>query len=1005
MLQSQNVILKNRISEDFSKLSPKLKQLVAYYDHALYLSLPLAEQKLVRKLTPDEIQRIIARLSPQQYRQLDELCPVAITLYTYNHDKAAYHKRLPEDKNKLDMQKMYEQSRSQYLRYKQWKKRDRLNQESTVENQVYDSAVSLQADGVIQSFAMETFSLPLSASSVETFSAPQQPYTFNEFTNEYHYHVNTDEFVDPLFLTANRKAIDLFLPGKSGLDVSLVRTYNSLQSKLMQPSYVMNNDPDTPSAEGNQATITDPASVPGFIATGWSLNLPVMSRNIVTKEIQEVHQKEECPGAGYENTGICYTTSYMPVDIDPVEKVIFTLDDGSTYEFRNGVIQHYPYQNVAFTQTANEYQLILNERITYVFDADGRIARKTNEWGDQVSYTYAGSNIVVIDSYGRELTIYRNEKAVITGFAVRDEGKVIKQLAYDVTPEQRTVEYRKWSPESIETVTEAIPYWQLNAVIDTTQRGQELQLESYDYEDMGPAQLADFNMKPNGYEYQATPDWNVDFNEGNNQILVWEQADTYYDLESVVDRRAESYGEIPYLLLKSIHYYNGLNATFYYQSYNPQWSSLPYTDMESSNKRGSTRLYQDRYALQYVGYHAVQQVNLTYTEDGQEKEISLDYQNLHTDHGHLMVEYWQNAKGNVPRLRGSSRFADQQTIERTEYVADGKKRTYRHYQHNGEDFLLQYEWTTAEGLASLDFSENDAHYTTEPAQVTAYQYPEHGLKPVNVQRFAGTIADPQHPSIDSAAQPTRTTIAYDTWGLPVAVTDELGNVTRYEYNGPYHQLTRKTVASADGVTAWEENVTFYSASDSDSTKQNQPKQHTSVQHYPQPQNVSNVQTDTVMIDYLAYDADHRVLQQVESASGAQMGQEPTQTKRSYTYTARGQVASESTEVSLEQGQAQSTLTLAYAYWENGNVKQVTYPDQSTVSYAYDSLNRVTSVTFQPVAAAARTTMWSYDDGQRKVTSHGRMAVCKRRGILRLASPSKDRRRKEAKAAFCLSTKR
>lgn len=821
-----------------------------------------------------------------------------------------------------------------------------------------------------------------------SLTEPTPSFKVNEFNSDYQYSVKTDNLVDPVYRTANHSVTDISLMGKEGLDLNLTRSYQSLSSKILSPQYtpLVGNFGETPGTD----------KINGFIATGWSLNLPNMQ---LTTQIPDVRPNvlacsavnNPCEGnlnANIPTNG--YLTRYS-LQSSNVEKVIFTLENGNQIEFRDGIPYKYPFKNVSYSKTNTSpamYQLKLNEKLTYTFDESGRIISKENQYGDKITYYYNSSltngneNIVITDSYQRTITIFRqpdlnfpNRPLIITGIKVMQGSDVVKELKYDVARAVGDISYRNWNEQTGEVEIIDNPqlgYWKLNSVIDKT-KGSNV-LESYDYYPIDTTKLADFNFKSDGYAYSSDAEGNpIPYDSAacpdSNKICYskqwrWTQDNQYVESDSVVQVNNHQYGEIAYSLLKNIHFYNGLSVKFNYQNYNAGWSTNPeYTQKEQY--RGSTRLYNDPYALSYFGYHAVERVDFLYTEEGQIKIVSDYYKNDHKDHGWQFNEYWKQDKAQIARLRDSSRYGDKQTIVEQQQVGTVLNPTYRHYRYepDGIQFVLKYAWTAPWNFNVLDIMDGGVHYTNRDHQITKYEYAPGTNQPIAIWSYVNNVVDNQQPPEPSGTD-IKEMYTYDDWGLPLTYIDKVGNHTTNVYGGPHHQISNITRASADNLFQNVMEVEHYSINDPEANKRSQPKKMTSTQKYPDPVTGNQI-TASHVIDYILYDKNRKVTQSKEYSISGTPTDQPPLAERKYTYTELGQLASVTETARLGEDLYDLTLNLqsSYEYDLLGNITRISKPEYNYTEAAYDHLGRITSIKFKN----NRKKVFQYNDDSRKVS--------------------------------------
>lgn len=945
----------NQIAE-FRKLNLAMQQIITYF-YPKYRILLTEEQQLeLNNWNEEEVKQRILNLDKGDQDKLDLLFPIVLQYVNYYTNRLGYSEKYGHEYS-TEEQNNYEESIKD------------LNIKTTEK-------------------ALENINKISMANSNEYHVSP--------FKNEYNYSIQTNELVDPLYRTANENVLDLSLSGKEGLDITIERRYNSLQSNVLDADYTTYSDSGYYyQAQGNKAVTQDLNKMLGYIATGWSMNLPGATMANIEAEIAPWTNSYGCY-PGYQGTTTCYNSGYSYKSVAAYEKVLFSLEDGSKIEFRNGVPYDYPYQNVSYSKSLNattgknEYQLTVNEKITYRFNDQGEVLNKTNQYGEKIVYSYENNNeaknIVITDSYGRKITIYRNADSVITGFKVEDGTTVIKQVEYNtVKNTTNNVMYRKWTSSGYTNVTENLSYYQLVDVKDKTDLQNIKMLATYDYYSIDSTKLADFNMKPD-YAFNFT---------GPNGEMVIDPNKQYYssawtwaadeskpaqaiEFGQVTDANRNSYGEIPFLLLKNINYLNNVKVTFNYQNYNTAWSQQS-NIVDQENVRGSTRLFQDKHALQYLSYHPVESVGFAYVEQDKTKLITTYYNNIHLDHGQQFNEYWKNDLTNINRLKNSSRFGHQQTIETKSIDASGNyNRTYKQYLNNGQDYILGASWDAGYGSSvnKLRLTENGFVHDYVDI-IKTYDY-EAGKK-LPIREVEGSFSDVawlivllpstqifKSSNYSSTAVKQISEFTYDNWGLPLSVKDPIGNVTTYQYNGPFHDLSKTVMNSADNQNSSIQETTFYPSNDSDINKRNQVWKTTLTNQYKDPVDSTVAKADVKTTELLAYNDEHKAVSAKSYASGSQYGGSSI-TLNTFSYTSRGQLKTQSSQAMLGSGQTPTNLTNTYEYYPNGQLKQMNYPDQSVSSYKYDFLNRKIEETFTPTNGQPRTTSITYDDTLRKVS--------------------------------------
>ncbi|NBI31023.1 S8 family serine peptidase, partial [Chengkuizengella marina] len=945
-IDSQGIPPKER--KELPQLEGDLLLIAAYFDPDFFDQLNKEEKSELFHLETELINEKIAALNEEDYKTLEELLPVAITQYQYHTNPEAYMKELQKDQP-----------------------------EQSDVNPLQDSEKLLSKTAVVD-------------------------YTFTEFNNEYTYDIKSNQFVDPLYRTANRSATDIYLPGKNGFDIVLTRQYNSLDSKIMQPEA---------NRSSNYANEIDPEDVKnGFIATGWSLNLPYleMDLDINGKIVHDINYLGE--DSSDEDV---YVNNYIFDEDEPSMKFVFTVENGSSYEFRltdiNGSpkmeLVNHPYVNeVSLEVRANGFRQHFNfengpdqyndnmlgfdiETFTlgvgntlYDFDDQGRIIQKYSHINNMiVDYEYVNNDIIITDTLGRIITIYRNDDLVISRIKAMDStGNTIQEVNYDTSYRSQNITYKYSSDSNI--IDRNVSFWRLNAVKDESHNV----LESYDYYTVDSTTLADFNLLLEPYTHYTRDDDGRrirdedDYDDPNTYLEKWISDDdsTFFEVFDIYDKQIDKYAEIPYLLLKNITFNNGTQLKFNYDQYNPRW--FDYDGINEMGmaveERNSTRLFLDRYALQHMSYLAVNRIDFNYEDAVNPSSMNyIEYENLHRDHGWNFKEYWKNEKSKIPRLRSSSRFGDRQTIKET--TSSGKE-TYYHYVNNGSTFLLNYTWINDSKESEFQFVEDGQTYLSQSSVVTEYSYLRDATKPRSIYQYtdeipsywerveedgyndALLIKNEQFPLINSLDTINKlvSRYEYDSYGKVVQEVDPLGNVTTYEYDDAnFHQLSNVTLYSADGLTTYQKEL-FYDDYMPDFT--------TETYTYQDPFSSSNkldvFKTDVQYINELLTSLDIY-------ASGDQFGTEKIVTEKDFTYTDDAKLKTETTKVTLEEGQSPTSLTIQYDYNTDGTIKEIIYPDTSEVEYDYDYLDRIKTYRQVPFGGDIRTTTVDYVNDERKVT--------------------------------------
>ncbi|MBW7473875.1 hypothetical protein K0T92_03890 [Paenibacillus oenotherae] len=957
LLRKQDLLPSER-SKAMDKLPAFMKQIMAYFYPAQFDSLQESEKLAVLSWGSKEVNQAIASLSAAQLKQLEALAPVAIEHRDFHQDKKTY---------KVKHAPLYDKSEPDH-----------------------------------EAEPAKSPKKPKAAQNVSVLSAPGNgKYVYRPFTNEYNYKVNTDDLVDPIFRTANRTVTDLSLAGKPGLDLNLIRTYNSLGSQVLEPHYISRNvfqeGPGEEGDFGNFGEKPDSSYQTGFIATGWQLNLPQMEAQFILKGVQAEtvacattdNPCQQGSNVNVQTSG--YQTNYKEVLLDtPYEKIIFTLEDGSSIEFRDRVPYRYPYKDAAYSVNEQDQHILSLQGgwITYTFSPTGEILSKKNALGDQLTFTYpTQSRTIITDSYGRTITLYRtqdlsisaeDDKWVITGFDVRENNVLTRKIQYDVTRAAADLVTRTWTENNgeIGLADKHIGYWQLDRVRDLTAGNHTL--ESYEYYPIDNTRMADFNLKPDGVTYrsdsQGLPVTGSCADVAKTCFgAAWSWEDGQLaEMDHVLKKNNQRYGEIAYLLLNKVKTLQGLTIKYNYQSYNANWDQNTHVTQQEQY-RGTTRLYQDKNVLQYFGYHAIERIDYLYQQEGAAKLLSNYYANEHQDHGWTYNEYWKTPKQSVPRLQASSRFGDKQTIREDVQRGESTETSYRQYriEPKASGYLLKFSWNQPWNYMVLQQTESNVTYTNADHLVSAYEYPpvaDQSMelllpKPSKIYQYAGQVTDHQNPPLYQAKHLIEQT-QYDDWGQPLTITDAIGNKTSVEYEGPFHQVSRQTMQSADQKTSAKTETVYYP---SGHAYRFLPAVRTQSQKYPNPMNTVQTQEDVTITDYSAYSSDHQVLEVKER----EVGGEGQQTRTAFTYTPSGQLQTETVWARLEADAQPSPITLSYEYDAAGRLTKEILPDSSQTTYAYDDLDRIRSSVFIPGdgTSGSRSYTIQYDDANRVVAVH------------------------------------
>lgn len=806
--------------------------------------------------------------------------------------------------------------------------------------------------------------------------------------SSYKYEENTNDAIDPIYRTSNQKNVDLNLKGRNGLDISLVRSYNSLNAKITDPTYSNENltADQIEQCKENITYFTNESDCLGnipqtawlhsnenFIATGWELNIPTMSKtfrdSIRWLYVPSAYTDPNSPE--YYLTEF-YSRSYGHSIED--QELTFRLDDGTTYTFQGTKTtpSKQPYDNVTYTRGSNNhYYLTVNDQITYEFTFDditgtGQILSKSNRLGDQITYNYQSDRIVITDTVARTIEVHYapiqsgEVSKQITGIIVKDSsGTVIYQLEYQTSFKSLNTSLRKFQSDENETYgiqNVSTSYVQLNAVYDMIGNHQ---LETYTYFDPNTIGThADFNMEDD-YKFKNDA-------EGSPKLEVGKM-----ESSDIVEREGQTYGELVYLLLKSIDTDTGLKTQYEYQFYNPTWINAQDYLLRDA-MRGTTRLYLDQWVLTYIGYHPVIDVTYSYNSQDSSSKVLMDKVKGENN----TEEVWRYPRIDTGRLRSSLvRNGDIVSTAWTRDQIDYKEIQTDTYRLNPLGIMvLASQISETEGLTnSLDSVEGSTRYIYAPKQVETYVYDNLKTNPSTIYSSdAGFSQDPKPDKIRMyLEQPlvgppaginnyaTKNKLEYDTFGFVVSATDDLGNTTIYQYNGPNHQTSYSKLTAADGLTTVETTYSYNTNGVVDKVTQHNSFLDEGVK--------KTDKTETVYSQFNAYQQPGHM--QVTS-TGDQV--DTTMVRNTdLQYSSNGlHVTQQTSYVTLHTDGTPEEVTTQYQYDIRDRLTKTIYSDGSAVDYSYDWKDRLISETFTPSGSNpgnARTATYIYDDATRTIT--------------------------------------
>ncbi|SFF46779.1 RHS repeat-associated core domain-containing protein [Paenibacillus algorifonticola] len=921
-----------------------MKKLAVYFYTELTPLLETEQLFEVLDLTAEELPVLINKLTEAQQVLLRELTPLTMQQYDYDHN--------------------YEEVLAQ--------------QNVEVEVPFIEANGNPKLEAIVdqyESVTASTYSSQAKKSGRVSTSSTGNSFRFTEKNSEFQYKANTDSNVDPIYKTANQKDVDLYLPGRNGLDFSLVRSYSSLNAKIMQPS--LDGDLSNPVCHPDNAAFQ--TGLPdcmgnfpypsyydygygddlGFIATGWSLNIPKMTEGTISATIAST----------LTSTNINF---YNRATYSTTDTITFDLDDGSSYEFRGNdkTPYNHPYNNVTYFYNGTGYSLVLDDKITYTFNRDGQILSKSNRLGDQITYDYQqhANRIIITDSIGRKIQTDGPLGAPpygIQGFTVTDpQGNLTHKIKYNMETDNPVMQVRTYVFGTTEEYRNdenprSVFFSKLTSVVDVLANKT---LKTYTYQTPSLTTRADFNFEDDYMYYMENGKPVLDFLNGAES-------------NEIIQRDNKVHGEINYLLLDKVTDYSGLETNFKYRPYKWDWF-LEVNGYKREQDRGTMRLYLDPWNLTYIGYHPVTNVYYSYTNKAGEKKFLTQDVAIFSSYAQ---EIWTTPKtGGIVenfRLKNSNEFRRPEfavtiSLDLGEY-REGSTTVYR---PSGKGSFVPVNESKGQlGFYNfLKFKEEGNDYGISFQENQAYQYDPGKNKPYltkvfgndnksDIHKFLSSGNDRTLPAnLDKYASLYRT--EYDAFGYVIYQEDPYGNKMEMAYGGPYHQISSQKQTAADGLTKSEITYTY----NADGT----PLRTTQLGSYRDPATPSVVRQDQTVTDYLNYNSSKQPTRIRTTSSGSQYDQQPTEAIVDMQYDASNlHVIKETTNVTLGKGKTPTPLVVLYEYDNKDQLKKQTFPDGSTVTYSYDPSGRMASESYTPSAAnpgAVRTTNYTYDDAQRLV---------------------------------------
>ncbi|RKN71861.1 RHS repeat domain-containing protein [Paenibacillus ginsengarvi] len=946
--------------------SVEMLQLASFYYPTLSALLRTSELDTVLRWTNEEVSSKVASLSSEEQRIMAQYTPAVINIM-----KAKTEIRVPNSSGQgisVVQSSVYGKG---------------LESKSTVTGSVYKANLTntTQIDDA-------------------TYRKPIEPVV---------YKTTTDGSIDMIHRTSTQQDADVSLPGLHGLDLNLVRSYNSIsaQTTYLRSIYsgsgpVISCTESGPSFFDPVYNEEDPTTDCGVmreqddlyagirqnaIATGWTLNIPTITQS--TKPVFE-HQIHPQLGYGFYNArGYDIVTT-------------ITLEDGQVYQFKGG--SNKPFNVVDENVTLNwsfdhsYYYLVVDDSITYTFYynrlgsstyqlASNGIVSKSNPYGDVIRYTrgdlwydghssYVSGKLIISDTVGRKVTIEMDSSGMKSILVQDPAGNQTHHIRYD-----RTLVYN-------DEYVRVYGYVRLDKVVDVQ---SSRTLKSYTYYD------------PNEWMADATNEDDIKYSVNATGQPILDVTVNGQPVEnSLVDQKKNQvFATINYLLLKEVNDDIGFKTTYTYQAYDPNWNTYGSFE-ERSRKRGTVRSFRDAFNVLYTGYHPVVNVYYDYqAQDGTQKRLSRTL----SGKADQAPEIWAYPKtsgvqGNFHLSQaGSYRDGSQPaTIIQTNYDGFSETETTEYFTTTLESMAKRYTAITKSASPTpIQVAENNQQYRVTDTEVVSYQYDPGQTRPYLIKQWVdGGTSDPKPPGIADFLRygnnrnlpanvnnyATLTKAEYDTYGYVVYQEDAKGNKTENQYGGPYHALTYTKTTASDGSLVAEKVLEYMPLTRSYSCYNEDTMQtETCTLTYYDVYKITNTstyrdaasgafKTDTVVEEYLNYDPTRSVPTTVKvTTSGSQYGLQPTVTEKTLAYDSKGlHVVGSSSQVTLSVGQPQQTSTAGYQYNNRDQLTKRTYPDNSYVEYRYDHKNRPVEETFTPVGGAVRKTTILYDDLNRKITT-------------------------------------
>ncbi|NGQ97128.1 type IV secretion protein Rhs [Brevibacillus sp. SYP-B805] len=648
-------------------------------------------------------------------------------------------------------------------------------------------------------------------------------------------------------------------------------------------------------------------------AVGWEFSVPTMEK-VTSEQYVTVKDVQLDPNS---------QKYYAAKREDP--RYYIQLDDGTSLEYFGGFV-NYPYRDAWFRDDGSTKTLYIHNYKYEFMDNDNLIV-KSNIYGDKITYwVYGdGSPAWIEDSVGRYITFeYGSSTVDLYVYQDKSKSKLLKHLKY------------LRSGKQLLSVQE-IP-------VKNGSEGTPVTIAQYAY----LVREAYFNLNK---------EYTIDKTVTDQNLL---ESSRYIATDKSTRKK------LPYLLIQNVTYpLQGLTISYQYKQNNLS-ADNPLTD-------GLARLYQDRYAITYIGYHPVESVAFKYDANTPSGSKTYIYEKKYGNSN--FREIWKAQKRQIPRLANvAGRQGD--IITYTELPTPTSRYTLnKTFQVNQDgQHVLKLVQTTGEGTET-SFPGTRYPLSYNPTTYVSYAYAGRDLKPTYMYEFlepsgvsnTSVYTDYlKNPEIDKRSKyaailndyALETYYEYDDYGHLIKQIDPNGNRTSWQYQSitkdfpTYSQLVfMKKLSSDNDLDPYyhEENYTYENyLLKTEIIKDNYPVNETAYTGQP------------VRIER-NYEYTNKMVYSISEKLGSSTR---TQT---FTYdNLYGILPTSITVYGVDLGNGTTTLKVEATFDEKSQLISRTYPDGSKVVYDYDGLGREENETFTN-QGSSRTIRYTYkDNGQRIV---------------------------------------